>query len=160
MLIVAYTLIALYAIPIFVLLAAFALSSGFSEGSASLDFSIALSGIYFTSTRDALGTFVVPFVTAFSVRQISGQQGKYSKQTMALFFVLVVLFLLSMFANAIMQMRWDSFLAQVEEANAEILKGAKDKLLGVTEAYVKELLAYISLLLGVTQATRTSEKDI
>lgn len=158
MLIVAYTLIALYSIPVLVLLISFLLSGGFQQGSFALDFSVALAGIYFTATRDALGTFVVPFVTAFSVGQISGEEGRYSKKTMALFFVLVLLFILSMLCYAIINMRWESFLAQLNEANTTILKNAKDQLLGVSSAYVKESLAYISLLLGVTQATRPTTK--
>lgn len=158
MLIVAYTLITLYSIPVLVLLGSFLLSDGFQQGSFALDFSVALAGIYFTATRDALGTFVVPFVTAFSAGQISGEEGKYSKKTMALFFVLVALFLLSMLCYAVINMRWESFLAQLNEANSAVLKNAKEQLLGVSAAYVKESLAYISLLLGVTQATRAASR--
>lgn len=154
MLIVAYTLIALYSIPVVVLLGAFLISGGFQQGGFALDFSVALAGIYFASTREALGTFVVPFVTAFSAGQISGKEDKYSKKTLTLFFVLVALFLISMFSYAIISMRWESFLAQLDEANDAILRNAKSQLLGMSSAYVKESLAYISLLLGVTQATR------
>jgi hypothetical protein len=155
MLLVAYTLLLLYALPVLVLLLAFALSSGFTVASPWLDFSVSLSGIYFTETRDALGTFVVPFVTAFSVGRLPARES-YHPQTLVMFFVLVLLFVLSMLAYSLVNMRAEAFVAQLDESAGEVLKQIKQRLLDVSTAYVKESLAYISLLLGVAQANRKS----
>jgi len=155
MMVVAYTLLLLYALPVLVLLIAFAFSSGFALHSQWLEFSVALSGIYFTNTRDALGTFVVPFVTAFSVSRLQPDEGRYHPQTLRLFFVLVGLFLASMLCYSVVSMRVNEFVSQLNESSPGALAETKTRLLNVSAAYVKESLAYISLLLGVAQAANS-----
>jgi hypothetical protein len=158
MLLISYTLLLIYALPLLVLLAAFALSSGFATSSPWLEFTVSLSGIYFTSTRDALATFVVPFITAFSVGRIESGTTIH-RQTIVLFLVLVGLFLLSMLSYSLVNMYIESFVQQLSTASSESLKQVRQQLLDVCAAYVKETLAYISLLLGVAQSTRAGAKQ-
>jgi hypothetical protein len=155
MMFVAYTLLLLYAMPVVVLLAAFAFSAGFTLHNLWLEFAVALSGIYFTGTRDALGTFVVPFLTAFSVSRMQPVEGRYHPQTLTFFFVLVALFIASMLCYSLMSMRADTFVSQLDQSSGVALKEIKTRLLDVSAAYVKESLAYISLLLGVAQASNS-----
>lgn len=158
MLLISYTLLLIYSLPMLVLLAAFALSSGFSASSPWLEFSVSLSGIYFTTTRDALATFVVPFITAFSVGRVESGTSIH-RRTLVLFFVLVALFLLSMLSYSLVTMHIETFVQQLNTASSDALKQIKQQLLDVCSAYVKETLAYISLLLGVAQSSRAGAKS-
>lgn len=153
MLFVTYTLLFLYAAPVFVLLLAFFMSDGFRLASDWLEFSVSLSGIYFTETRNSLATFVVPFVTAYSTGRLSAERGM-NRGAVTLFMVLVCLFCLSILAYSLVSMHIDKFVANLSEDSSTLLRDAERKLLDVAAAYVKETLAYISLLLGVAQSTR------
>jgi hypothetical protein len=157
MFLIAYTLLVLYSLPLLVLLITFLVSSGFTESSSLIEFSIALSGIYLTPTRDTLGTFVVPFVTAYATTTIQKGVG-VERATLVFFFVLVAIFLLSILVYCAVNMRVDLLLTQLSETNQSVLSGSKEKLLAVAASYVKETLAYISLLLGISQAPKVGTK--
>jgi hypothetical protein len=130
MFLIAYTLLVLYSLPLLVLLITFLVSSGFTESSSLIEFSIALSGIYLTPTRDTLGTFVVPFVTAYATTTIQKGVG-VERATLVFFFVLVAIFLLSILVYCAVNMRVDLLLTQLSETNQSVLSGSKEKLLAV-----------------------------
>jgi len=157
MLLIAYTLLVLYSLPLFVLLITFVVSSGFTASSSWIEFAIALSGIYLTPTRDTLGTFVVPFITAYATTTIQKGIG-IERETLTFFFVLVTIFLLSILVYCAVNMRVDLLLTQLSETKESVLSGSKEKLLAVASSYVKETLAYISLLLGISQAPKEGIK--
>jgi hypothetical protein len=135
------------------MLTSFFASDGFTISSSWIEFSIALSGIYLTPIRDALGACVVPFITAYAVTSIQ-QDTKIEIETRVLFLSIVGIFLLSILAYCAIKMRIDVFLGQLSATNQTELSGVKVKLLSMAESYVKEVLAYISLLLGISKSSK------
>lgn len=157
MLLITYTLLGLYSLPLLIILVTFAVSDGFAASSSWSEFSIALSGIYLSPTRDSLGTFVVPFVTAYSITTIQKGAG-IERETKILFFVLVAIFIVSILVDCAINMRVDLLITNLSETNESILSGSKEKLLAMAKSYVKESLAYISLLLGISQSSKAGNQ--
>ncbi len=157
MLLITYTLLGLYSLPLLIIMVTFSVSDGFAASSSWSEFSIALSGIYLSPTRDSLGTFVVPFVTAYAITTIQKGAG-IERETKILFFVLVAIFIVSILVYCAINMRVDLLITNLSETNQSILSGSKEKLLAMAESYVKESLAYISLLLGISQSSKAGNK--
>ncbi len=153
MLLITYTLLGLYSLPLFIILVTFSVSNGFATSSIWSEFSIALSGIYLSPTRDSLGTFVVPFVTAYAITTIQ-KRARIERQTIILFFVLVTIFIASVLVYCAINMRIEKLIVNLDETNQSIIIKSKEKLLLMSESYVKETLAYISLLLGISQSSK------
>ena len=157
MLLITYTLLVLYTLPLFILLFTDFVSTGFIMPSSWIEFSIALCGIYLASARDTLGTVVVPLVTAYSATSLQ-REDTIGRDTKCIFFVLVAIFILSILVYCSVKTRLDILLAQLTETDQSILSTSKEKLITMTESYVKETLAYIALVLGISQSLRTSSK--
>ncbi len=153
MILICYTLLGLYAIPLFLILATFAASNGFTETSKFIDFGLALVALYSADTRETLGTFVVPFVTAYAVADAQGK-GKVAAKTVWLFGTLTTLFLLSVVAYCAVHTRVDVMLGQTSVDGETLLK-SRGEFLSISSAYVKELLVYISLVIGISQARKS-----
>lgn len=156
MLIIMSLLFMLYALPLFIIGITAIASSGFTEASGLVEFSVALSGVYLGPTRDTLGTFVVPFITAYAATSLHKGIG-IERETMGIFIVLVALFVLAALVFCEVQMHADILVGQLNTINQEVLKGVDEKLKNMSEAYIKEILGYISLLLGITQTSRTND---
>lgn len=156
MLILAYTLIALWVLPMVLLLSAILESSGFSGPSFYTDMSVGVVGVYLEPVRTALASFVVPFVAAYSISEV--QEGKkINTQTLTMFFILVAVFLLAVIVAALLRVNEDRFLQSVTvtmsvDTKLEALYG---EVLELITAYVKESLVYISLILGISQYKRS-----
>lgn len=175
---VIYCLLGIYILPIIILLLAFAMSHGFSCPNVMIDFTLALSPIFQSQLRNALGTIVVPFVTALatSQRQLSlscqdkpiESNKKFRKKNTSqdknidknksttsryrLFIVLVILFFLTLISYGVTQMRSSTLIQQLSETDPEKLNSIKEFLKNMTESYMKELLAYISIVLGISKS--------
>ena len=157
MLIVAYSLLVLYSLPLIVLLITFAATEGFAEASLWAEFTVALSKVYLSPVRDALGTFVVPFLTAYAVSSI--QKGVEIKlQTLVMFFVLILIFVVSILVYCAVDMRGESLVQSLQEWDQGKLKSFSDDLKSMSGSYVKETLAYISLLIGISQSAKVGAK--
>jgi len=155
-LVVCYVLLTLYALPLFIVLFAFLVSSGFTVSSRSIDFSIALAGLYASEIRETLGTFVIPFITAYAVAGVQKER-RVEARTLWLFFSLTTLFLISVVVYSAVQTQIDVMLSQTA-LDADRMMESKDNFLNMSSAYVKELLVYISLLIGITQAGSLGER--
>lgn len=158
MLLVTSLLFLLYALPLLIIGVTAVASSGFSEASSLVEFSVALSGVYLGPTRDTLGTFVVPFITASAATSIHKGAG-IERETKVIFIVLVVLFVLSALVFCEVQMHADILVHQLNTENQESLKGVDEKLKNMSESYIKEILGYISLLLGISQTSKVKTNE-
>lgn len=154
-LVVCYVLLLLYALPLIVILAAFVVSDWFTASSPMIEFSMALAGLYALDVRPTLGTFVVPFVTAYAVAGVQ-KNDRLEAKTMWLFFTLTLLFLMSIVVYGAIQLRVDQMIGQTSQSKV-ISTDAKENFLSMSVAYVKELLVYISLVIGISRAGRTGE---
>jgi hypothetical protein len=150
---IVFTLLGLYSLPLFVLLVTFIVTAGFSEASVWSEFAISLSGIYLSPLRDTLGTFAVPFITAYAVTTVQ-KDTSVAPDTLRLFYTLVLLLVVAITTYCVTDMRVSVLLSQLMEGDADKLEKFKERLLGISSAYVKELLVYISLLLGITGTKR------
>lgn len=154
-LVICYVLLGLYSLPLLVILATFVLSDGFTKSSPVIEFNMALAGLYASDVRETLGTFVVPFIMAYAVAGVQ-RSGRVQARTLWLFLVLVVLFVISIIVYCAVTTRIDLMLSQTSVAPAFVMESKKQFLL-ISSSYVKELLVYISLLIGISQAGRSEE---
>ena len=155
-LVICYSLLFLYALPLIVIIAAFAMSGWFSSESPLIEFSISLAALYASEVRESLGTFVVPFVTAYAVAGVQ-KSDRLEARTTWLFLTLTLLFLMAIVVNGAIRLKVDVMIAQTGFAKAVSIE-AKDNLLLMSKAYVKEILVYISLLIGISRAGAAGEK--
>lgn len=154
---VTYTMLALYALPLFVIaIVAFA-TEGFSRSTLGLDFTISIAGVFMSPTRDALGTFVVPFIMAYSVTTVRRGSGM-EHEALQLFVLLVALFLLSLCTHCIVDMRLDQLIHQLKTDDQDRLHEIRQNLPALTQAYIKETLAYVSLILGISRTDRVASE--
>lgn len=159
MLLVLFSLLALYVLPLLLITISYLTTSGFvAPGTGELfGLSIALTKMYLGPTRETLGTFVVPFITAYAVSKIQKGTG-FERDTKIIFFSMVVIFLLSAAVYCVIHTDVDMLLANMGTADQVALKDAKLKLLQMPESYVKEVLAYISLLLGISHSKKAEDQ--
>jgi hypothetical protein len=152
---VCYALLMLYALPLIVILFAFVSSDWFTKSSALISFSMSLASLYASNVRETLGTFIVPFVTAYAVAGV--QKGnRLEARTLWLFVTLIGLFLMSIVVYSAIQTKVDTMLGQTSVPKPDRL-AAKNQFLSMSASYVKELLVYISLLIGISHAGRAGE---
>lgn len=149
---ICYTLLALYALPLIVILVTFVASDGFSISSPAISFSMALAGLYASDVRETLGTFVVPFIMAYAVAGAQ-KDARIESRTLWLFFTLAALFVASIIVYCAITTSVNTMLAQSDEGTEAVIS-SRQNFLAMSEAYVKELLVYISLLIGISQARR------
>lgn len=149
---ICYALLALYALPLIVLLVTFIASDWYTTSSPTISFSMALAGLYASDVRETLGTFVVPFIMAYAVAGVQ-KDGRIEARTLWLFMTLALLFLMSIMVYCAVTTRIDVMLGQTD-ASAEDVLASRENFLAMSRAYVKELLVYISLLIGISQAGR------
>ena len=154
-LVVCYVLLALYSLPLIVILTTFVISDGFTKSSSTIEFSMALAGLYASDVRETLGTFVVPFIMAYAVAGAQ-KNDRIEARTLWLFFSLAILFVVSIVVYCAVTTRIDLMLSQTS-ANKEFVIESKRQFLSMSASYVKELLVYISLLIGISRARRSEE---
>jgi hypothetical protein len=152
---ICYALLALYALPLIVLLATFVASNWYTQSSPTIEFSMALAGLYASDVRETLGTFVVPFIMAYAVAGVQ-KDGRIEARTLWLFVTLALLFLVSIIVYCAVTTRIDVMLGQTDASPEDVL-ASREHFLAMSRAYVKELLVYISLLIGISQAGRQGE---
>lgn len=154
---VCYALLFLYALPLIVILIAFISSDWFKASSPTIVFSMSLAGLYASEIRETLGTFVVPFVTAYAVAGVQ-KGGRLEPRTIWLFFTLVLLFLISVVVYSAIDQKVVTMLSQTSVGKDEAQE-AKVHFISMSKSYVKELLVYISLVIGISNAGRKEEKQ-
>lgn len=140
------TLLGLYALPLLLTLLGTVTSSGFTHPSAVLDLALQVTLQYIENLRELFAMFVVPFVTAYaagSARNDSGGLG-----TVPLFFMLCCLLLTAIVLTGLLNAREDAFF-RIQERSPEEVLDLYNRQKELIAAYTKELLVYISLLLGV-----------
>jgi uncharacterized membrane protein YgcG len=146
---ITYTLIALYVLPLILLFITWSIG-GFIENRALTNVSLAINTQYVASARSALGTIAMPFVTAYAV--LGAQTGrKIPTETVCLFLVLVGFWVGSMFLKAFVDPIAAQVLQNLTSQDQTLLQAQRDALTESLSAYPRELLVYISLLLGITQ---------
>ncbi|MDH5833396.1 hypothetical protein [Luteimonas kalidii] len=153
---ICYVLLGLYALPLIVLLATFIASDWYTRSSPTITFSMAIAGLYASDVRETLGTFVVPFIMAYAVAGVQ-KDGRIEARTIWLFATLTFLFLLSIVVYCAITTRVDVMLGQTD-ALPEVVSKSREHFLAMSRDYVKELLVYISLLIGISQAGRQGEQ--
>ena len=155
---VTYVMLALYALPLFVIAVVSIATDGFSRSTLGLDFTISIAGVFMSPTRDALGTFVVPFIMAYSVTAVRRRSG-LERSALQLFVLLVALFLLSLCTHCIVDMRIDQLIHQLTTDDQQRLNEIRTNLPALTQAYIKETLAYVSLILGISRTDNAASES-
>lgn len=142
------TLLTLYSFPLFLIVGSMFTSRGFALESDFVMIAFRVTTQYVDSLRESFATFVIPFVTAFSSVG-SARFDTPGLSPLKLFFVLVSLLAVAILALAFLNVREQTFLASLP---VDPIKGAALFADGrtVLSAYIKELLTYISLLLGIS----------
>lgn len=142
------TLLTLYSFPLFLIVGSMFTSRGFALESDFVMVAFRVTTQYVDSLRDSFATFVIPFVTAFSSVG-SARFETPGLSPLKLFFVLVSLLAVAILALAFLNVREQTFLASLP---IDPVDGAALFVDGQTmlAAYIKELLTYISLLLGIS----------
>jgi hypothetical protein len=141
------TLLTFYSLPLLLSLIGAVTSRGFLDQSSFLTLALQITTQYIESLRESFATFVIPFVTAYAAagarREEAGGLGSN-----ALFFVIASLLLVSIFLLGLLNVRSEDFF-QIFELKPEAVKTLYDREKALLAAYTKELLVYISLLIGV-----------
>lgn len=159
MLLILISLLALYILPLIIITITYVMSSSFTTPGSGVFFgySIALTKIYLGPMRETLGTFVVPFITAYAVSSIQKGMG-FERDTKIIFFLMVAAFLLAIIVYCMMDTGVNQLLAESMINDQTELKETRIKLLQMPESYIKETLAYISLLLGISHSKVEADK--
>jgi len=141
------TLLTLYALPLLLFLIAAGTSGGFLYKSNFLLLTLQVTTQYLESLRESFATFVIPFVTAYSAagpkRDGTGGLGQ-----LALFFILAALLVVSIVLLGFLNVRSNDF-SLIFELEPEAIKTLYEHEQTLLTAYTKELLVYISLLIGI-----------
>ncbi len=149
-----FTLLCLYCLPLVLLIFAM-LTTLLAPGNESFhSIVVSVFQVYITPVRDALASFVMPFVAAFAVSSFS--DGQISKKTAFIFYSMVVIVGLSVLAAAWMAANGREYVA-VHGSDGLV----PEEVLALPGHYLKESLAYISLILGIGGANlvaRTEKK--
>ncbi len=142
------TLLVLYSLPLILLIYSAVVTSDFKYESRTMEVTLQIVTQYVETLREAFATFVIPFVTALAA-------GRWSNSTegglkpLHLFFILVAILLSAIvilaYMNASSSDIQESLNLSPEEASSQVKQA-----IGIASSYVKELLIYISLLLGVS----------
>lgn len=142
------TLLILYCLPLGLLLIATCTSWGFTGQSSFLEMTLTVTTQYFDQLREAFATFVVPFVTAYAVAG-SEPNDLRGLRPLALFFILVAMVSTAILLLGFLDSRQESFEHNLElssrDARTEFIH-AQSLLI----SYIKEVLTYISLILGIS----------
>jgi hypothetical protein len=142
------TLLTLYSLPLALLLLATMTSRGYTMESSFLRVTIIVSSKYFHQLRDAFATFVVPFVTAYSAtsRDPSAQGGLKAG---TLFFILVGILCAAILLLGTVEANELDFIKNLNMKGTDA-KDAFTLVDGLLTSYVKEVLTYVSLVLGIS----------
>lgn len=142
------TLLALYSLPLLLLMMTPFVSQGYTESSIFVETTYRVVTKYITDLRDAFAVFVIPFVTAMS----SGRWDNSTKgglKPIHTFFIFIGLLTVSILLGAYMHVKQD-FMKSMQEVDSETALANVTATLAIVDDYIKEILTYISLFLGVS----------
>lgn len=142
------TLLFLYSLPLLMLLCSAFASRGFKNDSSLLLVTLDVVSQYAETLREAFATFVIPFVTALAAGRWSAST-RGGMNPMQIFFVLVILLLIAIGMLAYIHAQEARIMQSLPISDDLAVQKIKEALDLVT-SYVKEVLTYISLLLGVS----------
>lgn len=150
MLRITYTLIFVYALPLFFILFSIYSTEFFSVRNNTIYVADAITGGFFNLFRDTFGSIIVPLVTAYTLPERKPDT-PISKEVFGLFFVFIGLFLLAVLLYAVIRYSEDSLSHfNVDDENGKVIKDIPKIFYDTITAYGKETLAYVALVLGIS----------
>lgn len=150
MLLITYSLLGLYALPLAFILGAYYVSDGFELYSRTIYVADAISGTFFSLFRDTFGSIIMPLVTAYAV-STKDPNKEIPRQTLALFFTFVGLFLVVVLVYGLVKYsETDLQKFNENDENGKLIKDMPKIFFDITLTYAKEILAYIALILGIS----------
>jgi hypothetical protein len=149
MLNITYSLLLVYALPVFFIYMAAIKSDFFTVQDWTIYAANAITGASFNFFRDSFGTIVLPLLTAYSApRREAG--AKLPNETFYLFFSLIVFFVLVTILYAIVTCHVEDLGRFSIVKDNKIILDVPNVFQTTILAYGKETLAYIALVLGIS----------
>lgn len=142
------TLLALYSLPLFLLALTPFASDGYLEPSVLVDATFKVVARYVAELRDAFAVFVVPFVTAMSSGRWDGD-AKGGLKPIHTFFIFIAMLTLSIVLHAYIDTKGGA-VAEIQTTEPDKATENVETALAILNTYTKEVLTYISLLVGVS----------
>lgn len=142
------TLLALYSLPLILLALTPFASGGYLEPSVFVEATFKVVARYVAELRDAFAVFVVPFVTAMSSGRWDGA-AKGGLKPIHTFFIFIAMLTLSIVLHAYIGTKGGA-VASIQVVEPDKAQENVESALAILNTYTKEVLTYISLLLGVS----------
>ncbi len=150
MLYITYTLLLVYALPLFFILISIYATDFFTLQNNTIYVADAITGGFFNLFRDTFGSIIVPLVTAYSLPERKPNT-PISKEVYGLFFTLIGLFLLAVILYAVIRYHEDGLKHfSVDDGSGKLIKDIPKIFYDTVTAYGKETLAYVALVLGIS----------
>lgn len=159
MLAITFTLLFIYTIPLILIITIFIWSQFSNVSADAYELITQLSGIYLGTTRETIGTFLVPFVTAYAISDIQYENTELKKGTIIILYTMIIIFVFSIFAYSIIQIKLGTWMSNLDVTDINTLETMKNNLIDMSKSYLKETLAYISLLLGISHVKRSKGNE-
>ncbi len=151
MTVIVYSLLFIYSLPLFSICFSIYVTDFFIvRGDDVVYMADAISSTFFSLFRDSFGSIIIPLVTAYSI-PIRQPNQPIPRQTLYLFFTLMVIFLLAMILYAVVSYHHIALDKYYQEAaDGKLPKDVFKAFVNTITAYGKESLAYVALLLGLS----------
>ena len=147
---ITYSLLSVYAIPLFFISFALYSTNLFSLQNNTVYVADAISGNFCNLFRDTFGSIVVPLMTAYTLPTRTADK-PVPQETFELFFSLLALFILATFLYGVIVYH-ESALAHfnIADSDGKVTKDLPKIFYSTITSYAKESLAYIALILGIS----------
>lgn len=148
------TLIFLYALPLVVLTLAYFSSDHFKEDSLLGEIFVAMVDVYIANTRDILGGFMVPFLTANAFAESNDTRASSieKSESTILFYTLVTIFLLSIFVYCVVKLKFLLLISNSNETDDLKIETIIQRTLEMAKSYIKETISFMALILGIKKS--------
>jgi len=139
-----YSLFLCYLLPLIAMLVSVVTSQLFQTDASLITTTAAISTTFLDSIRTGIGTLLIPLITAYSV-QIRHRNENIPVQTKWLIRFLILVFILSFTLHGV--------IVAHQERLVEYSPQAFDVFKSTSLLYTKELLSYISVVIGISAKT-------
>lgn len=152
-------LIFIYILPLLVLTIAFFESQHFKQPSLISESFVAMVDVYLANTRDTLGSFMLPFLTANTFAELRKENSSQvdNEKFHNFFYVLVGIFMLSIFVYCLVTLNIESLISNLNETNESKVNQIKLETEVMTKSYIKETIGFIALMLGIEKSSEANK---